>query len=635
MRTPIPGLFLLFFTVSLFAQPNEIFLRVGKSGGLFGGGKPRYVRIALSTKTLEADLNSVNVNEGNFYYFSCRTSKEWKMDTKFVEKELPNITIQQGEKLFNLEYRGSLIREGDSTAILIGFSRALRLDQPLVFQFPQKKDVVTAELTIPEQFWPGYDQYFAAYQRGNRSLDKGRHKQAIRAYDEILTEPSSAMFSFHGDAVRNRTRSFAEFLDLGLKTFSKLTSDLKVPLPEVIRETERLLQDVTLVVDSLSNPLADLSPDVGAIRIVSERARDAGERMQLLLEVYRHQLDEQNTRWIIEGSASAVAPFKYIYMMETLAYAFTSLEFEDTTATPFLHSLSPELESRLVKFGLKESYDTFIRLCNKLWKTKRELYPKGFLENVKEDSVYFVQPYYFILKSVEDYFKGNLAECRESIRNALINCFDLELSGRLDELRQLTLLHGASVAPRARKLLEEGKRLEAQHNPDGALEKYKTALLIAPDLPHAAFALGKFHDAAGDPYRANNYFGIVLTQDPRNLLALRHSYRNHMRQGNFKPMIELLRNALANGNEYWEVYYYLGYAYNATNQFGEAIDQYRTALELNPNSYDANIQIGLAFQNMKNFPKAREYYVKALQLNPEDQTAIEFMKKLDEIQKKY
>ncbi|MEE9288892.1 MAG: tetratricopeptide repeat protein, partial [Bacteroidota bacterium] len=77
------------------------------------------------------------------------------------------------------------------------------------------------------------------------------------------------------------------------------------------------------------------------------------------------------------------------------------------------------------------------------------------------------------------------------------------------------------------------------------------------------------------------------------------------------------------------------YAYNATSKFGEAIDQYRKALELNPKSYDTNIQIGLAFQNLKNFPKARDYYTNALQLDPEDQTAIEFMQRLDEIQKKY
>ena len=100
-------------------------------------------------------------------------------------------------------------------------------------------------------------------------------------------------------------------------------------------------------------------------------------------------------------------------------------------------------------------------------------------------------------------------------------------------------------------------------------------------------------------------------------------------------MFELLTNALPNGNESWEILYHLGYAYNATSKFGEAIDQYHKALELNPKSYDTNIQIGLAFQNLKNFPKARDYYTNALQLDPEDQTAIEFMQRLDDIQKKY
>ncbi len=634
MRTIIAGVLFL-FGVSSFAQTTDILLKVGKSGGLFGGGKPRYVRIALSTKSMDVDLNSVNVNEGNYYFFICRSTKAWRMDTKFAQNELPRLTLRQSERNFKIEYKSNLTREGDSTAILIGFSKELNLDAPLQFRFRHKEGIDSADLMIPEQLWPGYDQYSESYQRGNRALESGQHKQAIRAYDAMLLGPGSAVFSFHGDAVRNRTRSFAEILDQGLDEFSKLTSDEETQLRDKIHETERLLRNVTFVFDSLMNPSADLSVDAGAINILFELARDARERMENLLGVYRNQLDEENIRWIIEGAVTGVAPFKYVYMIETLAHAFTSLDFENATAAPLVPSLSAELEDRLVKFNLTESYETFIRRCNLLWKTKRRLFPEGFLESVKRDSAQYVQPYYFILKSISDFYHGNLTECRESIHQALISCFDLQLSGRLDEVRQLTLLHESSVTPQARKLLEEGKMLEEQGNPDGALEKYKTALLIAPDFAHAALALGKFYDKAGDPYRANNYFGIVLTEDPQNLLAIRHSYRNYIRRGNFNPMIKLLVNALANGNEYWEIFYHLGYAYNATSQFGDAIDQYRMALELNPNSYDANLQVGLAFQNLKNFPKAREYYTKALQLNPEDQTAIEFMKKLDEIERKY
>lgn len=635
MRTSIVGHLLILFTISSFAQPNEVLLKVGDSGGLFKSKKPRYVHIALSTKTIDADLNSVNVNEGNLYYFSCRTSKEWRMDDKFLENKLPNIRIQQGEKLFQPEYHGDLIREGDSTAILIAFSKELKLDQPVVFQFPQDEEIASAELTIQERFWPGYDHYVAAFQLGNNAVDEGKYKEAIRTYDEILGEPGSEPFSFHSDVVRNRTRSFSEHLDGSLDAFSKLTSDPNVQLSEMIQRTGRILESVSFVVDSLWNSAVDLTADAEALENLSGRAHNTRGRIRLLIEAYRRQLNERSTRWIIEGSASGASPFKYIYMIETLAYAFTSLNVEDTAATAFLPSLPPELENRLERFGLEESYDTFIRLCNSLWQSKRQLYPQGFLENVRKDSSYFVQPYYFILKSVRDCFGRNLAECRKSVQQALLSCFDLELTQRLDHLRQLSLYHEASLDPEARTFLEQGKQLEAEGNPDGALEKYRTALLIAPDFVQAAFALGSFYQKTGDVYRANNYFNIVLGKDPQNLLAIRHSYRNYIRQGNFTPMIELLTNALANGNEYWEILYHLGYAYNATSKFGEAIDQYRKALELNPKSYDTNIQIGLAFQNLKNFPKAREYYTKALQLDPEDQTAIEFMKRLDEIQKKY
>ncbi len=194
-------------------------------------------------------------------------------------------------------------------------------------------------MTIQERFWPGYDHYVAAFQLGNNAVNEGEHKEAIRTYDEILGEPGPEPFSFQSDVVRNRTRSFSELLDGSLYAFSKLTSDPNVQLSETIERTGRILEDVSFVVDSLWSSAADLTADAEALENLSGRAHNTMGRIRLLLEAYRRQLNDRNTRWIIEGSVSAASLFKYIHMIETLAYAFTSLNVEDTAATAFLPSL--------------------------------------------------------------------------------------------------------------------------------------------------------------------------------------------------------------------------------------------------------------------------------------------------------
>jgi tetratricopeptide (TPR) repeat protein len=100
-------------------------------------------------------------------------------------------------------------------------------------------------------------------------------------------------------------------------------------------------------------------------------------------------------------------------------------------------------------------------------------------------------------------------------------------------------------------------------------------------------------------------------------------------------MIDLLTQALARGNDFYDIHYYLGIAYNGAALFDDAIKQYERALELNAKSTDANIQAGIAYQNLKSYVKAREYYTRAIQIDPENQTATENLKRLDELQKKF
>jgi tetratricopeptide (TPR) repeat protein len=91
--------------------------------------------------------------------------------------------------------------------------------------------------------------------------------------------------------------------------------------------------------------------------------------------------------------------------------------------------------------------------------------------------------------------------------------------------------------------------------------------------------------------------------------------------------------ALNKGNDYWEINYNLGVAFLGEADPARAIQSFERTLALNPKSYRTNIQIGLAHQNVKNYQKAREYFNNAIGLDPTRQEAVDYLTKLNELQR--
>ncbi len=98
-------------------------------------------------------------------------------------------------------------------------------------------------------------------------------------------------------------------------------------------------------------------------------------------------------------------------------------------------------------------------------------------------------------------------------------------------------------------------------------------------------------------------------------------------------MIGVLMRALGRGNDYWEINFNLGLAYMGDGDVARAIKQFERALQLNSRDYQTNVQLGLAHQAARNFSKARDYFNSAIKLDPFRPNAVDYLKKLDELQK--
>ena len=627
----------LLFSLSYTAaqqNPLEIKLKIADRSGLFGMSGPKITRITLSTKNRDKALTCENVNSGNYYYFLFQNEGKWQIDADFINDDLPKLILSQQDLKLHSEFTGDIIVSAESTSILIGFAKTLALHKPFSFEFPSGEAISKVEMNVPQEYWPGYSKVTKYFEAGEKALKEQQYKGAVSNFNTILSDQSLSIFPFYAFAKEKRLEAFNQYFTENFGTFSRAMGsdgDLK---QKIVTAGESIAK-FQYVVDSLADQSAGVIATDETIAPLMDRAKNASQRSRFVLDSLRQSLDDFNVRWIIAGSSAGRIDFKYKYMIEALAYAFTSVNFADSAAKELNVVLPEDLSARLKKYNLMESYETFVRVAAARWKKRSALFPPDFLTNLVKDSLQFPLPYYSILKATNDFFNLNYAETKKEIFQVMKKSYDHELTGRMDDLRVIIDTREKRIPAEVLAHMKDGQAAEEKGNTDGASEHYKDAMLISEDYAPAAFALGKLYDRIGDSYKANNFFQKAVTSDTIYYSAYRFLYINYFKNSNFKPMIDLLTQALARGNDFYDIHYYLGIAYNGAALYEEGIKQYERALELNSKSIDANIQAGIAYQNMKSYVKARDYYTRAIQIDPENQTATENLKRLDELQKKF
>jgi tetratricopeptide (TPR) repeat protein len=364
-----------------------------------------------------------------------------------------------------------------------------------------------------------------------------------------------------------------------------------------------------------------------------DRARDAIAKVMVTRDSLQRALDDQNVRWISEGAPTGKNGPRFEKIIEILAYAFSSLNFADTTLHALDVTLPAELQSALAKNNLQESYDTFLRQASERFQKQQLLLPPAFMSNLRKDSAAFSLPFYSMLRAIQDYYRGALPEALEAIRSVFRTCYDPELSRRLDQMRVLIKLRLRGGRPEAMALIDEAGAAERAGDKELASDRYNAALRIAPDFAYPAYLCGRLFARNGDLIRARSFYERACEIDSLYLSAYREAWSLYQLSGNYKAMVEVLTRALNRGNDYWETNLNLGIAYLGNGDLPKAIKQFERALELSPNNYQTTVQLGLAHQTAKNFQKAREHYNKAIFIDPHRLEAVEALQKLDEAQK--
>ncbi len=620
------------FTV-VQAQPLSVEILVKQKSGFLGLGRPRSMTVELSNQGRQEPLTSTNINAGPFYYFLCRPVGEWQFDFDFLKEDLPKLSLLQKEQKLSAAWKSDFVEDSTYAAILVGFPKELKLYEPILVQFQAGDSLCQAEIKVAEQYWPGYTIFTDLLTNADSSLSHQQYREAITACNRLLSNQSFQIFPRFAEVKDKRTQIFDRYLTETWSSLTGVQSSTQLSPKQKIGSIDRLKPVFLFIGDSLTSSALNVSLLEPAVRAIAERANNGLVQASSARDSLQRVLDDENTRWIIAGSMPAGSEYLYKTVIEAVSAAFSSLDFRDSSKTALRLRVSDDLQARLGKYNLTESFETFLRLCNDRYNNRLPIFPPNFLPNLQKDSAAFPLPYYSVLKAINDYYYGSFDGAKREIFKIFRTSYDPELCMKFDRMRVQIGVREANISPEVLKVLQEAETAELRNDTQAATEKYLQLSLIAPNFAFGSFATGKFFARTGDPTRAFTFFQRAYTSDTLFFSAYREAYSGYRKTANYKPMIDVLTQAFQKGNDNLDVHFNLGLAYMGDGDVARAIQHFERALELNPLSYQTNIQLGLAYQSVKNYPRARDFLVKAVDIDPVRQEAVELLNKLNELQK--
>jgi tetratricopeptide (TPR) repeat protein len=617
----------------LVGQVLSVQLKVRESR-LFGLKGERVAQLELSNQNRVVPLTSDNVNAGPGRYFIFRPVGDWVIDADFVSEEIPKLTMRQDTVTLTVTWTDEIRTDSLGSLLLVGFPGPLKLHEPFAAGFQLADSVVRSWFLVPQELWPGYPALVAATQAVERATSEKWYRDAITACEAALrSEPLQIFPQVHNFSDR-RIQIFDLLQSESLSIIAGLAGGDARTLKDKIARLDDANMSLQFVLDSVASASLHIAATDSAVRLVLDRAFAGSVRARALRDSLQLALDDHNVRWIMEGSVTGKNGDRYLTMIEALAYACSSIDFADTnTVPPFKVCIPLHMKERMTRNDLDESFGAFVRQCGERLRRQGTLFSQELLNNLRRDTASFPQPYYAMLKAIDDTYGGFHAGARESIAAIFRTCCDPELTARFDQLRVFLDMRQHTPRPDVRKLLDEAAAAENAGSMEAASELYRDASRLAPELAYISYRWGKLFERNGDPIRAQTFFERAYQTDTLYLSAYRDACLLFRRASNYKAMIEVLTVALNRGNDFWEINFDLGLACLGDNDPSGAIKHLERALDLNPNDYVTSVQLGLAQQAAKNFQKAREYFNRAVFIDPIRPEAVDYLNKLNELQK--
>ncbi len=174
---------------------------------------------------------------------------------------------------------------------------------------------------------------------------------------------------------------------------------------------------------------------------------------------------------------------------------------------------------------------------------------------------------------------------------------------------------------RARKLYNAGYDAMKEPHPVRAIDLFKSALRIRPDMAEAHVNLGVIYRKRGDAQNEMKHFqeAAKLKPDDANIrynlgLAYFDARTYHQAAAELKKAVELKPY-------HRKAHFKLGVTFHKTQNYPDAIVEFKRCLEISPHWFDAHLNLGTSYLKTGDADGAIEQFEEAIELRPESAEA--------------
>jgi len=177
-----------------------------------------------------------------------------------------------------------------------------------------------------------------------------------------------------------------------------------------------------------------------------------------------------------------------------------------------------------------------------------------------------------------------------------------------------------------------GDRLYQENDINGAIEEFKTALMLDPLNVNVHNSLGVCYGALGAFEKALEHFEQAIQIDPGEIMALHNAGIVNILTNNKDKALQLLLKAESMGEDIFEVAFQAGKLYLKKGEFGKARQLLEKAVKLRPKSGTAFRYLGECYAAVQMTDEAVSAYKKSIKLNPNDAYSLSALGHLFDLQ---
>ena len=176
---------------------------------------------------------------------------------------------------------------------------------------------------------------------------------------------------------------------------------------------------------------------------------------------------------------------------------------------------------------------------------------------------------------------------------------------------------------RAQQKFELGFSLARQGKNAEAVDAFREALQLNPDLAEAHFSLGVLLARQGKQSysEAMQHFLQVLRLNPRDVDALVNVSNLLEAEGDLTASVTTMQKAVGFATDKTRLYLMLAQKQDKAGQYSDAVESFRETLKSGHPAPEARFGLGMALKHLRKFDEAIPEFEAVLRLNPDDPLA--------------